>query len=329
MGTVRCRASWCFVGTMLAAFVVHLGNAHDATPISNDKSPIPSTASRLISDTNPCTAKPLGEITVATLNNAPIITLLANGHPVVLLLDTGANTTTLRPDVAERIGAQPPRVQFQRQLHGISSTMATREVELRSFVAGGVSLPWRRVAVAPVTTAAVFSAPLDGLLGADVLSGFDIDLDIPHHRMTFYQKGSCPNGPPWNSRYVAIPVGQSADRHLFFPVQLDGRTITGIIDTGAQRSFLSEAAARSLGVTEAALARDPSSITQGISAERLPSLMHRFSGLKIGSELIRDPEFAVGNAKLGGADAILGIDFVLSRRIWLSYGSFAIFLSAR
>jgi len=38
-----------------------------------------------------CGAKRIGEITVATLNNTPFVTLLANQVPVVLLLDTGPN----------------------------------------------------------------------------------------------------------------------------------------------------------------------------------------------------------------------------------------------
>ena len=37
-----------------------------------------------------CGTSRLGEITVATLRNAPIITVAANGAPITLLLDTGA-----------------------------------------------------------------------------------------------------------------------------------------------------------------------------------------------------------------------------------------------
>ena len=59
-----------------------------------------------------CGIKSLGNVTVATLSSAPIVTLSANGHPVTLILDTGAERTILTPAVAERIGAQSPRVEF-------------------------------------------------------------------------------------------------------------------------------------------------------------------------------------------------------------------------
>src|SRR5271166_4821915 len=84
-----------------------------------------------------CGTARLGEITVATLRNTPIVTLLANGAPVTLLLDTGAETTILTPAAAKRIGADPPRIEFQTQLHALGGSLQTSEVELHSFTAGG------------------------------------------------------------------------------------------------------------------------------------------------------------------------------------------------
>jgi predicted aspartyl protease len=190
----------------------------------------------------------LGETTVAILRNAPIITLFANGAAVTLLLDTGAETTVLTPAVALRIGAQRPRIEFQRQMRGIFGSLQTDEVELRSFTLGGLAIPWRRVRVAPVSVANVFSGPLDGVLGADTLSSFDVDLDLPRHRMALYAKPTCPNAvPAWTEPYARIGTGRSFGGHLFFPVQLDGRRIDAFIDTGAQHTVLSTKAASALG----------------------------------------------------------------------------------
>ena len=277
-----------------------------------------------------CGPKPLGEITLATLRNAPIVTLSANGSPVTLLLDTGAETTILTPAVAQRIGGQPPRVEFPRQMHGLTRTLGTSEVELRSFTAGKVSMPWRRVRVASVNLPSVFSGPLDGVLGADTLSSFDIDLDFPHHRMMFYQKQSCAEAAPaWPEPYARIAAPRSLSGHLRFPVQLDGHTIDAFADTGAQITVLAARAALALGVTETALARDRSTVTSGAAAERLSSHAHRFSRMEVGGEVVRNPEIIVADVKLSDVDLVLGIDFLISRRIWLSYGSQQIFLSRR
>jgi predicted aspartyl protease len=277
-----------------------------------------------------CGTSRVGEITVATLRNAPIVTLVANGAPVTLLLDTGAEWTILTPAAAKRVGAQTPRIEFDRQIRGLSGSLATNEVELRSFTAGGTAIPWRRVRVASLNMPDVFSGPLDGVLGADTLSSFDIDLDLPRHRMVFYGRQSCPSAAPaWAEPYATIAARKTFSNHLSFPAQLDGRQIDTFIDTGAQLSVLSSKAALALGVTDAALSRDRATVTLGAAAERLNSHLHRFSHMEVGGEVVRNPALIVADVSLRDADLVLGIDFLASRRIWLSYGSQQIFLSRR
>ena len=277
-----------------------------------------------------CAAVRLGETTVATLRNAPIVTLSANGVPVTLVIDTGAEGTILTPAAAQRIGAQRPRIEFQRQLHGLAGTLQTSEVELRSFTVGDVAIPWRRVRVAPVNVANVFSGPLDGVLGADSLSSFDVDLDLPGHRMALYEKQTCPGAAPaWTEPYTRINAGRSRGDHLFFPVQLDGHRTDAFVDTGSQFTVLSTQAALALGVGATVLARDRVATVRGAAAEQLAAHVHRFSHLDIGTESIRTPEIIVTDVRLSDADLVLGIDFLRPRRIWLSYGSQQIFIMRR
>ena len=277
-----------------------------------------------------CETVRLGETTVATLRNAPIVTLSANGLPVTLLLDTGAESTILTPAVAQRIGAQRPRVEFQRQLRGIAGSLQSSEAELRSFTLGRVAIPWRRVRVAPVNVASVFSGPLDGVLGADTLSSFDVDLDLPGHRMVLYRKQTCQDAAPaWAEPYARISAGRSRGSQLFFPVTLDGRRTDAFIDSGSQFTVLSTRAALALGVTATELARDRMITVRGAAGEQLAARVHRFSQLEIGAETIRHPEIVVTDVRLSDADLVMGIDFLKSRRLWLSYGSQQIFLSRR
>jgi predicted aspartyl protease len=277
-----------------------------------------------------CGTVRLGEATVATLRNAPIVTLSANEVPVTVVIDTGAETTILTPAVAQRIGAQRPQIEFQRQLRGIGGTLPTTEVELRSFTVGGVPIPWRRVRVAPINVANVFSGPLDGVLGADSLSSFDVDLDLPGHRMALYEKQTCPGArPAWTEPYARIGAGRSRADHLFFPIQLDGRRTDAFVDTGSQFTVLSTRAALDLGVNAAVLARDRVATVRGAAAEQLAAHVHRFAQLEIGAETIHNPEIIVTDVTLSDADLVLGIDFLRPRRIWFSYGSQQIFIMRR
>jgi predicted aspartyl protease len=272
----------------------------------------------------------LGETTIATLHNAPIITLFANRAAITLLLDTGAQTTVLAPDAAERIGARRPRVESSREMQAIAGSLRTREVELQSFTIGGVEMPLRRVRVAPLYVESAYSVRLDGVLGADTLSSFDIDIDLPGSHLVLYQKQTCAGAAPaWTGPYSRISAGRSLGDHLCFPAQLEGRSIVAFIDTGAQFSVISKRAAAALAITDPVLARDPAMTVLGAAAEQLDGRVHRFSQLAIGTEVIRDPEIGVTDLRLSDADLVLGVDFLQSRRVWMSYGSQQIFLSRR
>ena len=275
---------------------------------------------------NQCAVR-LGELTVATLDNVPIVTLMANGVPLTLVLDTGAERTVLTPSAAQRVRAEPPRIEFAKPLHGINGTVATREVELKSFTAGDVTIPWRRALVAPIAITPALSSMVDGLLGADVLSSFSVDLDMAYHRMGFYSRFSCP--PVWAARYRSISSSLSRGEHLSFPVELDGHLIAALIDTGSQKTALTTRTALALGLTTSALAQDKSPTIRGVTGEPLESHIHAFLKLKIGDEINDNPQILVASMNLSDADLVLGMDYIYSHRIWLSYNSFLVIISPK
>ena len=151
--------------------------------------------------------------------------------------------------------------------------------------------------------------------------------DLPRHEMTFYHKQSCSTAAPnWPGPYTEIETGISHGVRLFFPVQLDAHRIVAVIDTGAQFTHLSTSMARKLGISEAVLARDRTVTLHDAAGAVLTSRVHRFATLEIGGIIIRYPEINVTDLTLTEADIVLGVDFLNSRRLWLSYGSRRIFL---
>lgn len=277
-----------------------------------------------------CGAIRLGETAVAMLRNEPIVKVFANGAPVILLLDTGAEATVLTPAAAQRTGAQRYRVELGRQVHGITGDVTAGELELHSFMIGGVEARRRTVRVAPIEIVNDATGPLDGVLGADTLSSFDIDLDLPGRRMILYREQSCAAAAPaWAAPYARIAAGRSPSNRLYFPAQVDGRKINALFDTGAQFSVLSMRAAQALGISKAMLAQDPPVIVRGAVGEQLSAHAHRFSQLEVGGDVIRNAEIDVTEMRLGEADLVLGIDFLETRRVWLSYGSQQLFLTRR
>ena len=55
--------------------------------------------------------------------------------------------------------------------------------------------------------------------------------------------------------------------------------------------------------------------------------MHRFARFELGPVAIRNPEIVVTDLRLRDAHMVLGMDFLGSHRLLLSYAAFRIFVS--
>src|SRR6202035_2909582 len=83
----------------------------------------------------------------------------------------------------------------------------------RSLRLGNVALRRRTltgdtsVTVGPLPVNLIAGHPIAGLLGRDFLSPFDLDMDLPDHRLTLYDVRGCGGGfLPWSMPYPAIPA---------------------------------------------------------------------------------------------------------------------------
>jgi predicted aspartyl protease len=261
------------------------------------------------------------------LGNAPFVTLTVNGAAATFLLDTGAERTMLAAAAARRLGVET-HYEYPRKMRGLGGALASGDARLRSLGLGRMALADFQVLVGPVSLPGPGGKPLDGLLGADFFSTFEVDLDLAHARLTLYERLPCAiAGPPWSLAYTTIAVNRSLHDHLFFPVSLDGHRVAAFIDTGAELSAVDAAAALSLGVDAVELERDPVATLRGAGSEVVKSRAHRFARLEIGGEMLRDRVIVVTNLRLQDADLVLGVDYLRSRRVWLSYGSHQIFLA--
>jgi len=273
-----------------------------------------------------CRPVRLVELQVMPMGNVPTVTLRVNGAPTSFLFDTGAERTIMTAAAAKRLGLQA-HYEYERRMRSLGAAMASGDARLASLGLGGLEMSNFRVLVGPLLLPRIAGKPLDGLLGADFFTGFEIDLDLAHQRITLFEPPPCPvNAPPWNTPYIAITANRSLHDRLFFPVRLDGRSLAALIDTGAQLTTLDSDAAAALGLTETALAHDPVTTLRGAAAEPVKSRAHRFAELAVGGEVLHDQTIMIAKLGLQDADLVLGANFLRWQRVWLSYVSHRIFL---
>ena len=245
------------------------------------------------------------------------------GQAASLLVDTGSDDGLLTEAGALWLGlAQDPG--HRTVMQGTGGTGRTvRNVRLPGIAIGALHLPGASLPVGALPALPVVTPPVAGLLGADMLSRFDVELDLPQHRIRFWriQAGSdlCAPPPVWDGRYDSIPLERHGDR-VMLDARLDGQPITVLLDSGARSRILSMQAAARLGVDAERLGADPGGITAGVDLHETPYHWHRFRSLAIGADTQAHPVLTV--APLAEpVDLLLGADWFATRDVWISYAT--------
>ena len=271
-----------------------------------------------------CALVPITEVPLYEHNNLLMVPAAVDGKPVTLLVDTGAERTILTEDAARRL--QLPPDGHQTRSVGIGGFSANLDVQVPGIVLGHTRFPLDRLAVGRFN----IDGPgihVDGLLGADILLAFELDLDIPNHRLMLYRLRQCPGArPPWPAVQID-GVGARRDRMLL-PIALNGVGGMAVLDTGAQSTAISQDLAERAGVTPQALAADPRVMVHGAAPQPIALPVHQFQALRIGPETIDKPRIAVVPQVGGLGDGLIGADFVHGRRIWLSLATRELFIAA-
>ena len=271
-----------------------------------------------------CTLRKRGSVSLS-LQSLPIVPALINGRSATLILDTGAESSLLTASAAKRLGVTT-KYDFQRSMAGIGSSVHTGDARLDSMSLGGVALDYPRALVGQLSFKLPDAEP-DGLLGASLLGDFDLDIDVPRRRLDLYDRLDCDTArPAWSGRYVTLETTRSLSEHPFFPITVNGRTLSATLDTGAQRTVISARAAAAAGIGAESRVAGPEIRTRGAAGETMPAALHALRDFRVGGIALRSPVLVVPASLPRDIDALLGLDFLMSNRVWLSYGSRRIFI---
>ncbi len=272
-----------------------------------------------------CAVEPLAEVPVSMQRNEPHVAAEINDWPVNLVLDTGAQHTMISAGVASRI--QLRRGTAGGTMQALGGTAPSWPARARVFSFGGVALRDQPLRVSPVELPRPAGQIPDGLLGADVLSNYDIDFDFANNRLTLHRARNCPDGGPgWNFPYVTLTMITAPPGRIMVPAELDGVPFGAVIDTGAEMTAIARTIALRTGRSEAELDAGPAVTITGASDAKVIGRRTQFRAIRIGRLLANAPVLVVVPLPQNVASGILGMDFLRGRRVWVSYASQKVFV---
>ncbi len=273
-----------------------------------------------------CGGRTVAEISLRAVVGFVVVSATIGGTPVSLLLDTGAEAALLTPEAVTRLGLSPDPT--RRTL--VEGTGGRGEIVphamLDGLALGAYVAPTHSVAVAPLPGMPRIDPPVAGLLAADLLPGFDVEIDFAGGRLVLREPAApdCAAPMPFAS-HEPVALRRSGDR-LIVTARLDGQKLDALVDTGALSVVLDTDAALRLGVTSAALARDPGGIAAGADMRELTFHWHRFASLAIGPVTARRPVITVTRVT-EQTPLLLGASWFMAHRVGLSYATGRMFIA--
>jgi predicted aspartyl protease len=251
--------------------------------------------------------------------NIPIVPAKIDGRPATLVFDTAADRLLLTEYAAQRLGLAEDR-HGSGVSRGVNGSTISFTASIPRLSLGTIELPRQQADVVPFTWPSGVG-PADGFLAGGIVFAYDLDIDLPHKRITLYRARACPDpSPPWPDPYLSIPAESTIAGHAYvtIDVTLEGRTVPATIDSGAETSVVSRRLANIVGVRDADLARDPPLTAYGFGPGQSTARLHRFNELRVGGEVLSGQTMAVTDLPDGSAGMLLGEDWLRRHRIWLS-----------
>lgn len=286
----------------------------------------------ILAEARSVAAEPAPAVAVPAAVAAQPLEILPSGHPVVLVsidggtpkrfvIDTAASTTTIMP----KLRAEMPGLIAKLSDDPLDGAAGRSDVETTIVkqieVAGHVFRSPELMLLPPGPTDHL---GVDGILGADIIADYGIELDIPGRRwrMTPKVAAGMLDGLP-----ASVPFTLDDMRAPRLKISLNGVEVPAILDTGARGTIINWAAAKAIGISPDSPGVVKATDIKGATNHAMPSVEAPIAALTIGEAKVEGKKvriadlsiFKVLGFTLEQPAVILGIDMFADRRFVIDH----------
>jgi predicted aspartyl protease len=243
------------------------------------------------------------------------------GQKTKFIVDTGAGHVAVKRSIAEAAGFKIASIGMSR-LRIYGGDRMDEYVIAKDLVLGALKIGQMRMPILPDHRA----PGADGLLGADILARFDADFDFAGGKLNLFLPHRCEGRAVYwtddEALIAKIPFSHNGDGdpHITLPVELDGKPIKAILDTGASETVLPLEWAEDL---------------YGIDRETLAGGGNRFAYpfkmLKLAGVEVANPRIVLHSREASHFDEyrmLLGIDVLRQLHLYISYKEKMLYVTA-
>ena len=252
----------------------------------------------------------------------PMVEATLDGRSVAVMIDTGGATSAVSQSAADAFSLSPTDKSLF--IGGVGNVERAPVVIVRNLHLGNGHARELELPVLQNLPSKVDGLPFLGIFGADFLSNYDVDIDMPGRRFAMYTLTDCgPHIAPFDPPFFELPF-RIYETKIDIDIHLNGALLHAMLDTGAALTLVTQDDALRSGVRRADLRTDPFHRHQGDAFNELDMWLHRFGRLEVGPESLNNFRFTVGDPET--EQTILGADFMRFNHIWISYPRRTLFI---
>lgn len=291
-----------------------------------------------------CQLARVAEWQVRVERNALLIDGAINGQKVGILLDTGSTRTLILRSAALRLNLPRQSVRGAGAF-GVGGESQLEAAHVDEIKIGEASRKnWQMI----VAGEHDFGGAIDVVLGEDFFRRFDLEFDLAAKTVRLFQPVNCQGVPLayWTKESpseVDIEPLDDARPQIVLTVQINGRPVRALLDSGAGASVLNKGHAVDAGVTPETPGVVSAGQSMGIGPTKVDTWVGPFKTVAIGNELIRDTTLAFSDIYRDATytppgsylpkqvydlkPMLLGVDFLRAHRVLVSHSQRKIYFT--
>jgi tetratricopeptide (TPR) repeat protein/predicted aspartyl protease len=273
-----------------------------------------------------CELGKIAELPITMAGLRPLITAQVNGKDAKFLLDSGSfysvMSTAVAADLNLKLTASP------WTLNGVGGSSRTWFAKVQDFSFLGATFHDVEFLVSGSEVGS------SGVIGENLLSHFDVEYDLAKGAIRLFRPEGCSRTKLayWTGgqafSLMDINTIDRGNAHIIGVAYVNGQKIRALFDTGASTSMLTQTAAGNIGIDVNAVGVKEAGYVSGFGRGTAKSYIVPVASFKIGDdEEIKNTHLRVAGIRLGDADMLVGADFFLSHRVFVSNSQHKLYLT--
>lgn len=279
-----------------------------------------------------CTLDPVASFPVDLTMGAPVITLNIQSQPEHMVVVTASPYSFLFQSSVDNLRRQTPVPEAGFFNKWFSTSKAFPNLVNPSVTFGTLTLksvPFR-VSSHPAPPPS-YDPQIDGVIGLNILSRFDLALDFPARTLSLYKRQNCSNPDlPWSDIISVKQITVDAEGAPLIPVSIEGHDLKFLFDTGAQQTLVHAQTLQAYGINPLGEALTGGYFSKDFEDNPFNRRIAEFHNVIIGGVNYQNAQFLVDTSPSDDAPSVagwLGNDYISRHHIYLDNATQRLYLS--